>query len=191
MSGATQTGAGRFARAAGIALAWWRDLQPDEEGGDRAALARLRRAATLTEAMAEAATIDLWRRLVSCDPAHRTTACDLDLLPRVAAIAHVLAHARENTEQTVMRRVGRERYGDAEGAILKPIRFRRLLAARADDELMREMRRLVQLADRRLDVGHLAASLLFWSDATRARWAFDYFAARHATPSVSPDDALA
>ena len=175
-----------FALAATLAQEWWRRLQPDsargnpqERGGDRAALARLRRAASLAEIMAEEATIDLWRSIGSDDTQQ---------LQRVAVIAHVLAHVRKHDDEpTVMRRVGRRSYGDADSAklALKPIRFRRLLAAREDEELMREMRRLVQMADRRLDVGHLAASLLFWSDTTRARWAFDYFAATHAQPQAA------
>lgn len=169
-----------FVEAADAAVKWWRGLQPDhqrgnpqERGGDRAALARLRRAGTLAEVMAEEAAVDLWRRLGGGD---------VQRLKRIAVIAHVLAHVREHDEQRAIRRVGRQSYGDADSAKLKPLRFRRLLAAREDDELMREMRRLVQLADRRLDVGHLAASLLFWSDTTRARWTFDYFAAAHAQP---------
>jgi CRISPR system Cascade subunit CasB len=174
-----------FAAASLAALNWWRELQPDpdrkipqDRSGDRAALARLRRAGSLAEVMAEEATIDLWRRLGNASDQQ---------LARVAVIAHVLAHVREHTDQRVMRRVGRQSYDDADSAklTLKPIRFRRLLASRDDDELMREMRRLVQLADRRLDVGHLAASLLFWSDTTRARWAFDYFAATHAQPQAA------
>lgn len=172
-----------FVGAAAVALSWWRGLQPDhqrgnpqERGGDRAALARLRRAGTLGEVMAEEAAIDLWRRLANSDEQR---------LKRIAVIAHVLAHVREDDKETGMRRVGRKSYGDADSAKLKPIRFRRLLAAREDDELMREMRRLVQLADRRLDVGHLAASLFFWSDTTRARWTFDYFAATHAQPQAA------
>ena len=55
-------------RIAESARDWWRDLQPaDEQGqpkaGDRAALARLRRAATPSDAMAEEATLALFRRL--------------------------------------------------------------------------------------------------------------------------------
>jgi CRISPR system Cascade subunit CasB len=178
---------GGFDNAATLAIAWWRALQPDEgrarpqdRSGDRAALARLRRAGSLAEAMAEEATIDLWRRLAAGE--HRR-------LARIATIAHVLAHVREHVDQTAMRRVGRQRFGDEESAKLKPLRFRRVLAARDDEELMREMRRLVLLADRRLDVGNLAASLLFWRDNRRARWVFDYFAAGRAAPEAATEAA--
>lgn len=190
MNGKTGANRGGFTRAATGALDWWRTLQPDDKrprpqdrGGDRANLARLRRASNLAEAMAEEATIHLWRRMAPGD---------FDCLPRVAVVAHVLAHVRRvnnlhnGTVETIMRLVGRPSFNADDKAKLKPIRFRRLLALRENDELMREMRRLVLLADHgRLDVGHLAASLLFWDDDTRARWAFDYFAASHAIPDAS------
>src|SRR3954470_18086980 len=80
--------------APGTTRAWWRVLQPSfEDGrpnpeGDRAALARLRRAGTLAEAMAEEATQDLYRRLgYGRAPPGRW-------LPRVAVVAAVLAHVR-------------------------------------------------------------------------------------------------
>lgn len=163
---------------------WWQSLQPQRPDGernpmaDRGALARLRRAASLAEAMAEEATLDLWRRLPG-DLRERRR------LPRVALIAHVLAHVREDDGRPAIAAVGRARADDEDSAALKPIRFRRLLAAREDEELMREMRRLVALAERRINVGDLGASLLFWSDAVRARWAFDYFAAGAAAPGVT------
>jgi len=189
MTTTSQEDRSAFGRAAGIARQWWRVLQPDAErarpqdrSGDRAALARLRRAATLAEAVAEEATLDLWRRLGLKDPTR---------LPRVAAIAHVLAQVRQDGDRPVMRVVGRETFANEDSARLKPIRFRRLLAAREDEELMREMRRLVQIAERGLDVGHLAASMLYWNDATRARWTFDYFAAGHAAPDAEPVEASA
>lgn len=169
---------------AGAARGWWRNLQPDPGGhqGDRGALARLRRATSLAEVLAEEASFDLWRRL----PTDRRQP---KRLPRMAVVAHVLAYVREDRSQgengrplRAIEAVGRCSAEDAHSAILKPLRFRRLLAAREDDELMRDMRRLVALADGRINVGDLGASLFFWNDATRTRWAFNYYAAGAAAP---------
>lgn len=171
------------------ARAWWASLQPDAEAqrkGDRAGLARLRRAATSAEAMAEEATIDLYRRL-GCRPEQAGS-----LLPRVAVIAMVLAHVRKDAEPAADGRrpaaihaVGRVSSEDQDSAKMTPLRFRRLLACREDDELAHEMRRFVALADRTVAVGDLANSLFYWGARTRARWAFEYYGAGSAAPSSS------
>lgn len=174
------------------ARGWWRALQPDDDEagdrrpGDRAALARLRRCSTVTEAMAEEATLALFRRLGLAEPKD---------LPRVALIASVLAHVRNEPgpEQRGHRRaiaaVGRTSPEDADSADMTPLRLRRLLACREERELMREMRRFVALAGRRVNVADLAESLFYWNDRTRARWAFDYYAAGAAAPRDDQDAA--
>lgn len=164
---------------------WWRYLHPDDNSGDkgdRAALARLRRAGSPVEAMSEEATFDLFRR-IGLGPT------DVHRLPRVAVIAMVLAHVRndaaaegEGRPPAAIRSVGRKTPEDKDSAKMKPLRLRRLLACRDDEELAREMRRFVALADGTLNVGDLAASLFFWGDRVRARWAFEYYAAGAAAP---------
>ena len=53
------------AERARLAASWWRALQPhpNGSGGDRAALAQLRRCATAADAAMEPATLDLARQL--------------------------------------------------------------------------------------------------------------------------------
>jgi len=156
-------------------LRWWRALQPNPEtgyGGDAGALARLRRAGSVADAMAESAVHDLFHALGLHAP---------DALPRVAVVAMVLAHVRAHRpgrDGHPMRRVGapgREE-ADLAAARMKGIRLRRLLATRADDQedMVRQFRRLVQLADRSVDVERLAAALWSWNERTRAEWAFQY-----------------
>jgi CRISPR system Cascade subunit CasB len=169
------------------ARAWWRDLQPAAErgqakDGDRAALARLRRCVTPADALVEEATLALFRRL-------GLSAADQRHLPRVALIALVLAHVRADAEPgadgfrpPAVRAVGRASLEDEESARMSVLRFRRLLAAREDAELAQQMRRLAALADGRINVGDLAASLFFWGDQVRQRWAFEYYAAGAAAP---------
>jgi CRISPR system Cascade subunit CasB len=169
------------------ARAWWREFQPaDERGqpkdGDRAALARLRRCATPAEAMVEEATLTLFRRL-------GLKATDQHRLPQAAVIAMVLAHVRADAEPgadgfrpPAVRAVGRETLESEDSARMSVLRFRRLLAARDDAELALQMRRLAALADGRINVGDLAASLFFWGDRVRQRWTFEYYAAGAAAP---------
>jgi CRISPR system Cascade subunit CasB len=178
---------------------WWSGLQPGEPGGrgrgDRAALARLRRATLPLDALDEPAVFDLYRRLgFGAREAENR-------LPWVAAAAMVLAHVRNDEwNRSPARAVGRSNWDDKtfDSARVKPLRFQRLLAAREPEDVAREMRRLVALADRRINVGALGAAILDWNhpergERMRARWAFDYHAAGDAAPDAGtgPGDASA
>jgi CRISPR type I-E-associated protein CasB/Cse2 len=172
---------------------WWWSLQPSTADGipnptgDRAALARLRRSATPADAVAEDATLALFRRL-------GLRAEDYRRLPRVALIAMVLAHVRADAEPDAggfrppgARAVGRQTLEDDDSARMSALRFRRLLACRDDDELAQQMRRLVALADGRINVGDVAHALYYWNDEARGdqirtRWAFEYYAVGAAAP---------
>lgn len=168
---------------ASAARSWWRDHRPEGRGerrGDPAAFARLRRAARTVDALAEPATVALWRML----PEHwRERGEREEKLARTAALSHVLAFVREDDTQHPMRRLGPQPGGTPETAKLKPVRLRQLLAAREPDELAQAFRRLVALADRRIDVGELATALLLWNDAVRTRWAFTWHDAGWAAPA--------
>ncbi|MDB5369345.1 MAG: CRISPR-associated protein Cse2 family [Roseomonas sp.] len=156
--------------AVAATCAWWRDLQPDpatQRPGDRAALARLRRCALVSDAMQESATIALFRRCRADDPR--------DLVP-VALAAAVLAHLRvDKPPLTVARLVGPESSDKPETALLKPLRFRRLMEAAGADERLTAFRRLVALAKGELHLTDLAAALLFWNEERRRRWTYDYW----------------
>lgn len=168
------------------AIAWWRGIQDQRGDGspnpraDRASRARLRRAA-IEDAVTEEAVLDLYRLLSGPQAGF-----DPQRLRLAARLALVLAHVRE--EETELdndrpkrfaRRIGRAAFDDPiEEARLKPIRFRRLLAARDEEDIVREFRRAVHLAGRTANIGDLARLLLTWErDGTRTRFAFDYFAA--------------
>lgn len=152
------------------AAAWWRDLQPDSDRrypGDRGALSRLRRCATVAEAMQDPATIALFRRCGATAPAD---------LPAIALAAAVLARVREDAPgQSVARQLGPDQPDKPETAILKPLRFRRMMEATSEDERLIALRRLVALAGARLNLRDLAEALLDWSDRRRRRWVFDYW----------------
>lgn len=167
------------------ARAWWQQLQPAAgEGhgkGDRAALARLRRAAP-ADAMAHEATIDLFRKLGYGSRDHRR-------LPRVATLACVLAQVRAQApNQSFATAIGRVSFGDPDSASLKPIRFQALITAESEDEIARAFRRALAVAGGGVDVADLSRLILgFDSDEVRRRLTFDYFGAGRAA-AAAPDE---
>ncbi len=156
--------------ASGGMVAWWRDLQPDpdkKKPGDRAALARLRRCATVAEAMQEPAAIVLFRL---------GGGQGMDDLSAAGLAAAVLAHVREDDPGVaVARRIGPDGTGTPETALMKPLRFRRLLDAATPDERLTAFRRLVALAKDKVNVRDLAAALARWDEGRRTRWVYEYW----------------
>ena len=162
----TESTAGNGAEAA---FEWWQRLTRSDGphlGQRRAALARIRRAATPIEVMQEPEALRLIERLPR-NP------------DRVAILAGVLAFVRETDERRVARAIGRSSLDEDESALLSEARFRRLLQAR-DNELMDAMRRLSHLAKGKLDVRDLSSAILDWGDGYRGDrvkrcWIFDYY----------------
>ena len=149
-----------------IAKDWWHRLISEDGpqlGQRRAALARMRRAATPVEVMQEPEAL----RLVAQLPRQPD---------RVAVLAGVLAFVRENDERSIARIVGRNTLDDDESALVSQNRFRRLLQVRNHDrELMEAMRRLVRMAKGKLEVHDLSFTILNWGDGVRKRWIFEYY----------------
>ena len=150
---------------AAIAHDWWRRLTTKDgaqSGYRRAALARMRHAATPIEVMLEPEALRLVARLP-----HRPE--------RSAALAGVLAFVRESDDRRVARAVGRATLDDDQSALLSEGRFRRLLQTQPD-ELMEAMRRLVRMTKGRANVRDLSFAILYWGEKVKQRWLFDYYA---------------
>ena len=167
-----------------IALKWWQALQPqsDKDGkttsrGDPGALARLRRATSPVDALTQAQAIRLARWLgVGLEDEQR--------LARVGALAHVLAHVKtNNSTQHMARQLGPDKNG--ENAVMSSLRFQRLMAARAPEDLMREMRSAVKLLKGSANIADIADAFYWWSDKTRIRWTYHYWGAGDAAPDSS------
>ena len=157
-------------QGAAVAHDWWQRLTRADGphlGQRRAALARIRRAATPIEVMQEPEALRLIERLPRRNP------------DRVALLAGVLAFVRETEERSVPRAIGRASLDDADAALMSEGRFRRLLQTQ-DGELMDAMRRLARMAKGRLNVHDLSSTILDWGDGVRGdgvkqRWIFGYY----------------
>ena len=187
-------------KPADVARTWWAELQDYHQDGsrnlraDRAVRARLRRA-DRDKALTEEAVLALYRRLTpEGESGFREWRMDLAL-----RLALVLVHVREDVStddngirKSFARQLGRANFSDPiEEARLKPLRFQRLLAARDETEIVQGFRRAVDLAGNKANVRDLAGLLLNWkSEKTRARFAFDYFAAGNAAPKTDAEPML-
>lgn len=161
------------------ATSWWRRLQPLRNGApnptsDRAALARLRRA-DLLDVMQEPATFTLFRDLGAHHP---------DDLPLVAVCAGVLASVRDERPEHPARTLGPPSPEAVERALMKPLRFRRLIEADNLQDRLTALRRAVAIADGKINVRELAAACLDWSEDRRRRWIFEYYGAGRAAPGA-------
>ena len=176
----------RYEEQAAAASAWLATLRPREINGrlidgDRAALAKLRRASSVMEAAAEPATADLYKNLKFTRP-------DRDLA-RAAVVAAVLAHVRDGTWEKVAEVIGRPRAGKGSTKLITPLRLKRLLAAREPDDVLIAFRRVVAILDQKANVRDLAIQILAWTDGvhgdlTRTRFAFDYHGAGQFAPGA-------
>jgi CRISPR system Cascade subunit CasB len=173
-----------------VAAAWWAHLrphpsEPDKPAspGNRAAIARLKRA-PISAAMAEPAVAQLYGRL------EYQAASVERMLPRVAVLAIVLAHVKTDEARQLARIVGVPRGKQPEDAALKPLRLRRLLAARGDDDILIAFRRAVAIGGAAANVADLAHLVLGWDrdeqgERLRARFAFDYYDAAASAPQTA------
>ncbi|MGF3026763.1 type I-E CRISPR-associated protein Cse2/CasB [Methylobacterium aquaticum] len=177
---------------------WWERLPPGHHGieawrlFDRGALARLRRASTPLDVLDEEVVFQLHHGL---GYGRRHAA---DTLVPVAVAACVLARVAADNPARSLAAVLGPPYGSRDGEpppLLSALRLKRLTAARDPDDLLRQMRRAVDLADDRpVDVAGLGETILDWlhperGDRARATFAFEYHAAAHRPPGRAPEPA--
>ena len=105
---------------------------------------------------------------------------------RLASLAMILAHVKQNTNRPIMRACGRERWGD-EGSLLSSNRFNRIITTDEFEGLTQQLVRLVHLLDGVVRVDELAEAVRYWpSDQVRRRWAADFYAYRPPSDESSP-----
>lgn len=110
----------------------------------------------------------------------------------LAIIAGVVSHVSENDGSlSFAKRMAQKNGGTP---VMSELRFRRLLAVRTEEEMFRELRRAVKLADGRLNIVSLADDVFRWcadnqiltlnrsqytrpTDLIQVRWSLDYYGA--------------
>jgi CRISPR system Cascade subunit CasB len=148
---------------------WWTELQSDP--GGRGKLRRCRRP---IEAQALPPTIDLMVRMGWSPPEEDRYDWYGE---RIAAIAMVLAHVREDSTQPVARSLG------ATGGLDKPrlsnSRWERLCRAEGHEEIATEFTRIVQMVGGTANLADLAFAMLTWDRDTNRRskqkWIYAYY----------------
>lgn len=144
---------------------WWSQyIAPrDGEVTHRGCASRLRRA-TAIAALCEPAVHELAQKLGATErDAHK-----------LAGVVSLLAEIRENVAQSLPQTLG-----SGEKPALSQGRFENLMRAE-DQELITLLRRAIYMADRRCNVGKLAADVWHWNEKTRTQWCFSYFGAEKA-----------
>jgi CRISPR type I-E-associated protein CasB/Cse2 len=159
--------------ASAIARAWWLELNGrDGRPADTGARARLRRADP-SAALAEERTLILLRRLMTGRAASEPTF--ERMARRACMLACVLSCVREDEDRAFGRAIGRTAANDAASAPLSAIRFRNLLDAQTDDEIVTALRRAVRMTGGTANVRDLAEHILrFGTDGQRRRLILDY-----------------
>lgn len=152
---------------------WWKNLDDD-----RAGRAELRRCGTVSEVAFTPAYHRLLRWLGS-----RLGEGDAR---KVAAIAAVLAHVEQEPADGagLARQMGA--HASDRGPVVSDVRFRHLIRSEEPGELMRELVRIVRQLGRTAAVDTLFKDLMRWDEATRMRWARDYY---EAAPAAASEEA--
>lgn len=177
------------------ALSWWRRLHPDAsgKGGDRGALAQLRRAATPGEVLLLPQAIALWgeiREVLKRWPSDPET-------ESVAIVAGALAGVRPQEGRlsqtpfaTVLgQRPDGKRPETGDRAVMSASRFASLMRASDGEERLRHLRRAIALlGSTSFSVHDFADDLLRWNDRTRQNWIFQYYQQGAAAPRPDAPD---
>lgn len=175
---------------------WWRSLQPREQDKDalpgelrgqgRADRARLRRCENVEELLSNSATLLFARRLIALGGGSKVFSDESKTYEQLAWVAGALALVKEDPhdDRTLAFRLGKALGG--ERPAMSELRFQSLQAATTTEDYFLQIRRAIQLADRKTDVARLADDLFAWqlehgqsalraSSGVKFHWAYDYY----------------
>jgi CRISPR system Cascade subunit CasB len=153
---------------------WWREMQLDQEEEGRrnfrGDLAELRRCKNLAEVLLAPRFQPLRWKLQKAGYAY---------MPACAAVAGILAHVEINdAKYSFGEWLGLPKAEGLTTPKLSELRFRRLVQAKAHDELFIDLIRVLPLAADTAPVKQLARDVYSWNDYTRRNWTFAYYDAQ-------------
>ncbi|GCD60016.1 hypothetical protein WSS15_30470 [Acetobacter pasteurianus] len=144
-----------------IAFRWWdHNIRPrDTKSRARSLAACLRRGDGVT---------------ILSQPEVQKLASDLEFQPHNARslirLSQILSCIREDDARSLATIIG------GNPPLLSPLRFQKILRAEfKDEELVDYLRRAVDMAGKRCNVKSMAGDLIYWGEAVKTRWCFDYF----------------
>lgn len=143
---------------------WWQGLE--ERRGDRA---DLRRCHSVHEVMLNPAYHQL--RLGLTGEGEEIHQMDLK---RLAVVAGVLAHVREDRQMPVAEQLGRSNT-DQDTTGFSEVRFRRILQTEEPEDLFMILTRMAQHQGGAISIRDLSRSILTWNERTREQWAMKYY----------------
>lgn len=148
---------------------WWWEMQPANEGAGqpkhRGELAELRRCKSLSEVLlVPRFQVLRWK----------FQAAGYGAIPAVAAVAGVLAHVAQDTNEPFGTYLAQPK-PKGSGPKLSELRLRRLIRIKSRDELFASLIRVLALAGGTAPVRQLAEDIWYWNDRTRRDWAFAYY----------------
>ena len=144
---------------------WWEGLEDD-----RASRAILRRASTITAVSLTPPYQRLYRRLRHVGWAVEAKPYQND---RLAAVVGLLAHVRQNDGRAIAKSMSQHDAG-GDRPCVSELRFRRLLESSDLDALFIGLRRVLPLMNHGVNVLALANDLVYWGDAVKKSWAYEY-----------------
>ena len=163
-----------------VCAGWWRQTFVDDDGAARMVRARLRRCATVAEALTIEAVHDLNAQLR--EAGYRPGA------DRLALVSIMLAHVTDSGSHRLAEVFGHREPRDGPRA-LSELRFQTLIHTRDRTELIAPLRRAVAIVrGMPVNVAALAADLYRWNEDTRTAWCFQYYGASDAAPAQSESD---
>lgn len=136
---------------------WWQQLQKNR--GARAELRRCRKPAQVMLHPVYCSLYNRFRPMMEDDSGWEE---------RLAAIAGLLAHVEHESGSSLARQMA------GNPPEVSELRFRRLLQHKRT-ELYVPMIRVLRKLNKTANIYDLAASVFYWGDAVRKRWALDYF----------------
>ena len=155
-------------------LSWWKEL--DTARGDRAALRQCH------NPLEVAFTPAFHRLKMRLEPFGSISPDQMD---RLAIVAGVLSHVKENKPEDRERNLQRSfavqmasplsKGGPGKKACVSGMRFRQLLKIEDPDKLYATMIRLVRLLGGSVDMVSLAAGIYWWNERTKKEWAYAYY----------------
>lgn len=154
-----ETGTGK------VLFDWWQGLEDD-----RSSRAILRRASTITAVSLTPPYQRLYRRLCEVGWAEQAKPYHND---RLAAVVGLLPHVKQNDERALAKSMS-QRDAGGDRPCVSGLRFRRLLESPDLDALFTGLRRVLPLMNHGVNVLALANDLVYWGDAVKKRWAYDY-----------------